>query len=63
MVHLYIDIGGLLARSVTVDVPLSGDNIRDFMVGFTQKEPLFTVMDVGRDSVTLQKMNGTCDCS
>ena len=63
MVHLYIDIGGLLARSVTIDVPLSGDSIRDFMAGFTQNQPLFAVMDVGRDSVTLQKMNGTCDSS
>lgn len=63
MVYLYIDIGGLLARSVTIDAPLSGDNVRDFMVGFTQNQPLFTAMDVGHDSVTLEKMKGTCDSS
>ena len=57
MVHLYIDIGGLLARCVGVDI--SDGNVRDFMVGFTQAQPLFIIVDVGRDPQKLsQKVKG-----
>ena len=62
MVHLYVDAGGLLAHCVNIDIPLSDDNVRDFMIGFTQAQPLFTVMDVGHDSeALLRRMKGTCD--
>ena len=53
MVHLYIDIGGLLARCVGADI--SDGNVREFMVGFTQAQPLFTIVDVGRDPQKLSK--------
>ena len=55
MVHLYIDIGGLLARCVGADIPLSDGNVRDFMVGFTQAQPLFIMVDVGRDPQKLSR--------
>ena len=59
MVHLYIDIGGLLARCVGADIPLTDGNVRDFMVGFTQAQPLFAMVDVGRDPQKLsQKVEG-----
>ncbi len=59
MVHLYIDIGGLLARCVGNDIPLSESSVRAFMLGFTQAQPLFTIVDVGRDpEKLLQKMEG-----
>ena len=62
MVHLYIDIGGLLARSVSSDIPLSDDNVRNFMIGFTQGQPLFTIVDVGNDPEKLsRKVEGTSD--
>ena len=62
MVHLYIDIGSLLARCVGADIPLSDGNVRDFMVGFTQAQPLFTMVDVGRDPQKLsRKIEGTPD--
>ena len=62
--HLYIDVGDLLARCVTIgDIPLTDDNVRDFMTGFTQT-PLFTVMDLGHGSETLlRRMKGICDSS
>lgn len=64
MVHLYIDIEGLLARCVSADIPLSDGNVRDFMIGFTQAQSLFTIMDVGYDPEKLsRKMEGTSDCS
>lgn len=63
MVHLYIDIGRLLARCVSSDIPLSDDNVRDFMIGFTQAKPLFTIVDVGHDPGDLlsRKVEGTSD--
>ena len=63
MVQLYIDIGGLLARCVSADIPVSNDNVRDFMLGFNQAEPLFTIVDMGRGSEKLsRKVEGTSDC-
>ena len=49
MVHLYVDTEGLLARCVSNDIPLSDSSVRDFMLGFTQAHPLFTIVDVGHD--------------
>lgn len=60
MVHLYIDVQGLLARCVSADVPLSDRNVRDFMVGFTKARPLFTTTDVGHDTEKFsRKVEGT----
>ena len=50
MVQLYIDIGGLLARCVGNDIPMSDSSVRDFMLGFTQAQQLFTIVEVGYDS-------------
>ena len=59
MVHLYIDIGGLLARCDGNDIPLGDSSIRSFMLGFVQAQPLFTIVDVGRDrEQTSQKVEG-----
>ena len=55
MVYLYIDIGGLLARCASNDIPLSNDNVRDFMLGFTQAQPLFATVDVGYDPEKLSR--------
>lgn len=60
MVHLYIDVDGLLARCVSNNIPLSDRSVRGFMLGFTQSQPLFTIVDVGRDAEKLtQKVEGT----
>lgn len=62
MVHLYIDIEDLLARCVSADIPLSDKEVRNFMLGFTQAQPLFTIMDVGHDlEKMLQKVEGMSD--
>ena len=59
MVHLWIDVGGLLARCDSNDIPLSDSSVRNFMLGFTQFQPLFTIVDVGRDQEKLsQKVEG-----
>ncbi len=67
MVHFYIDIGGLLARCLSSDIPLSDDLVREFMVGFTQAQPLFAIVDVGHDSEKLSRkvesMSGPPVCS
>ena len=60
MVHLYMDVGGLLARCVSNDIPLSESCVRRFMLGFTQAQPLFSIVDVGHDhKKLLQKVEGT----
>ena len=58
MVHICIDVAGLLARCVSNDCPLSDDNVRDFMIGFTQARPLFTIVDVGSDPESLSRKVG-----
>ena len=64
MVHLYIDIEDLLARCVSADIPLSDNEVRSFMLGFTQAQPLFTIMDVGHDLQKMsQKVEGTSNSS
>ncbi|CAD6578866.1 MAG: hypothetical protein ASARMPREDX12_008998 [Alectoria sarmentosa] len=50
MVHLYIDVEGLLARCAKNDIRLKDGEMRDFMLGFTQAQPLFMIVDVGHDS-------------
>ena len=62
MVQLYIDIGGLLARCVGKEIPMSDSSVRDFMVGFTQAQPLFTIVEVGSDSGQVsRKVEGMTD--
>lgn len=64
MVHLYIDVEGLLARCFSNDILLSYDDVRDFMVGFTQARSLFTIADVGNDPESLsRKVEGTSEPS
>ena len=60
MVHLYVDVEGLL----TNDIRLKDGEVRDFMLGFTQAQPLFMIVDVGHDPEKLsRKVEGTSDCS
>ena len=62
MVHIYIDLQGFVARSISADIPLSDNDVYDFMVGFTQSQPLFNIVDVGHDSEKLiAKMESMCD--
>ena len=62
MVQLYIDIGGILARCVGNDIPMSDSSVRDFMLGFTQPQPLFTIVEVGYDSGQVtRKVEGMTD--
>lgn len=62
MVHFYIDVGGLLARCVSNDIPLNEKCVRNFMVGFTQARPLYAIVDVGKDEGVLsQKVEGMFD--
>ena len=62
MVHLYVDVGGLLARCVSNDIPLSDSCVRGFMLGFAQAQPLYTIMDVGRGlDGSLPKVGGMFD--
>lgn len=62
MVHFYIDIGGLLARCVSNDIPVNERCVRNFMLGFTQARPLCAIVDVGQDEGILsQKMEGRID--
>ena len=62
MVHLYVDVGGLLARCVSNDIPLNDSCVRGFMLGFAQAQPLFTIMDVGRgQDGSLPKVEGMFD--
>ena len=59
MVHFFVDVGGLLARCVSNDIPLSDSCVRNFMLGFTQAQPLFNIVDVGRDQQRLlRKVEG-----
>lgn len=49
-----------MARCVSNDIPLSDGNVRDFMLGFTQAQPLFHIVDVGYDAEKLlRKVDGT----
>ena len=62
MVHLYVDVEGLLARCVSNDIPLSESCVKGFMLGFAHAQPLFTIMDVGRgQDRSLSKVEGMCD--
>ena len=62
MVHLYLDVGALLARCVSNDISLSDSCVRGFMLGFAQAQPLFTIMDVGRgQDGSLPKAEGMLD--
>ena len=62
MVHLYVDVGGLLARSISNDIQLSDSCVRGFMLGFAQAQPLCTIMDVGRgQDGSLPKVEGMFD--
>ena len=62
MVHLYVDIGGVLARCVSNDIYLSDSTVRSFMLGFAQAQPLFTIVDVGHEPEILsQKVEGMFD--
>ena len=59
MVQFYIDIGSLLARGLSNDTPKSDSSVRDFMLGFTQAQPLFTIVEIGSDSSQVsQKVEG-----
>ena len=62
MVHIYVDVGGLLARCVSNDILLSDHCVRGFMLGFAQAQPLFTITDVGRgQDGSLPKVEGVFD--
>ena len=62
MVHLYLDVGGLLARCASNDIPLSDSCVGGFMLGFAQAQPLFTIMDVGRgQDGSVTKVEGMFD--
>ena len=62
MVHLYVDIEGVLARCISNDILLSDSTVRGFMLGFTLAQPLFTIVDVGHEPEILsQKVEGMFD--
>lgn len=62
MVHFYIDVGGLLARCVSNDIPLNESCIRNFMLGFTLARPLYAIVDVGQnEGILSQKVEGMLD--
>lgn len=63
MMHFFIDVEGLLARCANNDIRLKDGEMRDFMLGFTQAQPLFMIVDVGHDPGRLsRKVEGTSDC-
>ena len=62
MIHLYVDVGGLLARSISNNIPLSDSCVRGFMLGFAEAQPLCTIMDLGRgQGGSLPKVEGKFD--